>query len=143
MSHWSWKEGFQFVLGEELISKEELASTYKMNPTEKFGSQLLRPLFRTINLISKHIREPLAICLFTMLAALFSLLVFYNIPAFVILGNLFSFKAVRCLLFLYVELNLFAMGCRAFGRFNNKTLVELWKGGRLVAIFPGDNKARK
>jgi hypothetical protein len=93
--------------------------------------------------MSKHIRQPLAICLFTILATLFAALVFYNIPLFVILGKFFPSKMVRCLFFLYVELNFFAMGCRAFGRFNNKALIELWKKGRLLAIFPGDWKARK
>lgn len=143
MSDWSWKEGFRFALAEELISEEDPTSTYKMSAIEKFGSHILSPLFRTIDFISKHIRQPLAICLFTMLAAFFSLLVFYNIPAFVILGKLFPSKVVRCLVFFYVELNFFAMGCRALGRFNNKMLVELWKRGRLVAIFPGDCKTRK
>ena len=142
MSSWSWKEGVRFALAEELLSEAGIASTYKLSVAEKFGSHLLRPLYQMIALVSKHIRQPLAICLFTILAALFMTLVFYNIPAFVILGKLFPGKTVRFLLFFYVELNFFALGCRAFGRFNNKALVELWMKGQLVAVFPGDWKPR-
>ena len=138
MSGWSWKEGLQFALATELLTEEGVASSYKLNVAEKFGSLILKPLYRAIALVSKHIRKPLAICLCTTLAALIAALVFYNIPAFVILGKLFPSKAVRFLLFLYVELNFFAMGCCAYGRFNNKVLVELWKMGRLVAVFPGN-----
>lgn len=143
MNNWSWKEGVRFALAGELLSEEGIASVYKMSATERLGSQILKPLYRMIDFASKHIRQPFAICLFTILASLFAALVFYNIPAFIILGKLFPSKIVRCLLFLYVELNFFAMGCRAFGRFNNKTLVELWKRGRLVAVFPGDWKGGK
>ena len=140
MHNWSWKEGFRFAFAGELISKEGVASTYKMSPTEKFGSQILKPIYRMIGLLSKHIKKPLTICLFTILAGLFIALVFYNIPVFVILGKLFPSKAVHCLVFLYIELNFFAVGCRAFGRFNNKALIELWKNGQLVAVLPGDRK---
>jgi hypothetical protein len=143
MRNWSWKEGVRFALATELLSEEKVALSYKMSSAEKLGSWFLRPLYRMIDLVAKKIQQPLAICLFTIVTALFAALVFYNIPAFVILGKLFPSKVVRCLLFLYVELNLFAMGCRAFGRFNNETLVELWKKGRLVALFPGDRNAWK
>ena len=143
MSNWSWKKGFRFAFAGEFLFDEGMASTYKMNLGEKFGMQFLRPLYKTIDLVSKNIKEPLAICLFTILSALIATLVFYNIPAFVILGKLFPSKFVRFLLFLYCELNLFAMGCCAFSRFNNEVLVNLWKAGRLVAVFPGDWKAKK
>jgi hypothetical protein len=140
MHNWSWKEGFRFALAEQFIAKEGYTSTYKMSAVEKFGSQFLGPLYKIITLLSKHIRKPLAICLATMLAALFTALVFYNVPAFVILGKLFPSKIVRYVIFLYIELNIFAMGCRAFGRFNNKALIKLWKKGQLMAILPGDQK---
>src|SRR5262245_57692573 len=112
MSTWSWKEGFRFALAGELLPEAGIPSTYKLSVAEKFGSRLLRPLYQMIALVSKYIRQPLAICLFTTLAALVTALVFYNIPAFVILGKLFPGKAIRFLLFLYVELNFFALGCR-------------------------------
>jgi hypothetical protein len=143
MRNWSWKEGFRFALATELFSEEGIDSPYKMSLAERFGSWLLSPLYRMIDLVAKKIQQPLVISLFTILTALFAALVFYNIPAFVILGKLFPSKVVRCLLFLYVELNFFAMGCRTFGRFNNKILVELWKKGRLEALFPGDRNAWK
>lgn len=99
MNSWSWKEGFRFAFAEALLLDGVSASAYKMSLVEKFGTQLLKPLYRAIDLVSKNIREPLAICLFTILAALIAALVFYNIPAFVILGKLFPSKLVRFLLF--------------------------------------------
>src|ERR1700733_1602530 len=116
MNNWSWKEGFRFAFAGELLSEEGLTSTYRMSIGEKFGTQLIRPLYKMVDLVSKNIREPLAICFITIIAALIAALVFYNIPAFVILGKLFPSNLVRFLLFLYFELNLFGMGCRAFGR---------------------------
>lgn len=91
-SSWSWKEGFRFALAGELLSEAGVAPTYKLNIAEKFGSHILKPAYKMIAVASKHIRQPLAICLFTILAALFIALVFYNIPAFAILGN---FSPVR------------------------------------------------
>lgn len=143
MNNWSWKEGFKFAFAEVFLLDGGTTSAYKMNLGEKFGTKLLTPLYRMIDLVSKNIREPLAICLFTILAALIAALVFYNIPAFVILGKIFPSKLVRFLLFFYCELNLFGMGCRAFSRFNNKVLVDFWKKGRLEAVFPGDWKVKK
>lgn len=143
MSGWSWREGFRFALARELLSDDKLAVTYEMNRAEKFGSRFLKPLNQLINFLSKNIRLPLAIVFFTLMAALFAVIVFYNIPAFEILGRLFPSNLVRGLLFFYVEMNIFAMGCRAFGRFNNSVLVEQWKSGHLVPVFPGDWKTKK
>jgi uncharacterized membrane protein len=96
-----------------------------------------------IELISKNIKLPLAICLFTILVAIILSIVFYSIPALVILGKIFPIWLIRMVLFLYVELNLLAMGCRAFGRFNNRYLVKLWKNGQLIALMSGDYEIRK
>ncbi len=143
MNSWSWKEGFFFVFAGKLISAEGIDKAYEISFGEKLGTQILKPLYRMIEFISKNIRLPLAISLFTMLTALILSLVFYNIPALVIFGKLFPGWLVRFVLFFYVELNLFAIGCRAFGRFNNKLLVGLWKNGQLVAVMPGDCELRK
>ena len=136
---WSWKEGFLFAFAGELLS-EKGSLLHQMSPAEKWGSLFLKPLYRLIDGIAKHIRRPTAIILVTLGAALFSAVVFYNIPAFVVLGKIFPSKLLRCVLFLYVETSLFAIGSRAFGRFNNKRLITLWKSGKLIAIFPGDKR---
>ena len=140
MNNWAWKEGIQFAFAVELLSEKGTTIHYKMSFAEKFGSRLLRPLYRMTELVSKNIKRPLAICLFTIAAALIAALIFYNIPIFIILGKLFPTQLIRGLLFFYVELNILAMGCRAFGRFNNKALVDLWKKGQIVAVLPGDSK---
>jgi hypothetical protein len=135
---WSWKEGFRFALARALLSKEGLS--YKMSPAEKIGSLFLKPLYRVIEFVSKHIRRPLAIILFTIAASLLAFVVFYNIPALVILGKIFPSKMARFVFFLYAEANLLAMGFCAFGRFNNSALVALWKNGKLEPVFPGDKR---
>ncbi len=137
--HWSWREGFRFALAGELLSKEGLS--YTMSPAEKLGSSFLKPLYKVIDFVSKHIRRPLAIILFTIAASLLAFVVFYNIPALVILGRIFPSKYIRFLFFLYTEANLLAMGACAFGRFNNSTLIALWKSGKLEPIFPGDKRS--
>ncbi len=141
MDKWSWREGFFFAFAGKLLSEKDEAVSYEMSVSEKFGSQVLKPLYRIIEFVSKSIKQPLAICLFTVLAALIAALVFYNIPAIIILGKLIPVQLIRALLFIYMEVNIFAMGCRAFGRFNNKGLVALWKQGHLVAVFPGDYRS--
>lgn len=142
MKGWSWKEGFVFAFARKLLFAEDVNLTYQMSFGEKLGSQILNPLYRTIEFISKNIRMPLAICFFTLLAALIIGFAFYSIPAFVIFGKLFPVWLVRFLFFFYVELNLLAMGCVSFGRFNNKELVNLWKNDRLIAVMPGDYEIR-
>jgi hypothetical protein len=132
-----------FAFAKKLLTKEDNELAYEMSLGEKLGSKILTPLYRVIEFISKNVRIPIAICLFTMLAGLILGFAFYSIPAFVIFGKLFPVWLVRFFLFLYVELNLFAMGCISFGRFNNKILVDLWKSGRLVAVLPGDYEVRK
>src|SRR5262249_46838942 len=102
------------------------------------GSLYLTPLYKFIHWSSHYLRKPLAIILLTLLSSLCAIVVFYNIPAFIILGKIFPSKLLRALLFLYLETTLFSIGCRAFGRFNNKTLIALWKSNQLVPIFPGD-----
>jgi succinate-acetate transporter protein len=136
---WSWKEGLRFALAKELLAKKD-APIYTMSSTEKFGSWIVRPLYEITAQISKYIRKPLAICLFTVLSALIATLIFYNIPTFMLFGKIFPSKTVRFVLFSYIEINFFALGCRAYGRFNNKELVKLWKAGSLISIFPGDKK---
>lgn len=143
MNNWSWKEGVVFAFAGKLLSAEDVNNTYEVSFVEKLGSQILKPLYKIIELISKNIGFPLAICLFTILAALILVLVFYNIPVFIIFGKIFPTYVLRFFLFFYVELNLFAIGCRAFGRFNNKALVDLWKKGRLLAVMPGEYEIKK
>ena len=141
MNRWSWKEGVAFAFAGKLLSVEGADHIYTLSFGEKVGSQILRPLYRIIEVVSKNIKLPLAICLFTILAAIILGLVFYS-PVLVIFGKLFPTWLVRLLLFLYVELNLLALGCRAFARFNNHVLVDLWKKGRLMAVLPGDYEIR-
>lgn len=133
---WTWREGVRFALAKELLSSE--GGSYEMNLVERLGSLWLRPLYKLVGYVSKHIRKPAAISLFTVVAALLVVVVFYNIPALVILGKLFPSKTVRFLFFFYIEANILAMGCCAFGRFHNHILVALWKEGKLVPVFPGD-----
>jgi hypothetical protein len=142
MSSWSWKEGFIFAFAEKLLLVENFDKTHEISFGEKLGSQILKPLYRLIKFVSQNIRLPLAICLFTLLAAIILGLVFYNIPFFVVFGKVFPGWLIRFCLFFYVELNLFAIGCRAFARFNNKDLVTLWKNGQLIAVMPGDYEVR-
>lgn len=138
--NWAWKEGVQFAFAEKFLLENDFFLTYDKNFSEQFGIFLVKPLYGLIDYIARHVKKPLAIFVFTIVAALCAMLVFYNIPALLMLGKLFPSKAVRCLLFIYVEANLFGMGCRAMGRFNNKTLIDLWKKGKLIPIFPGDSR---
>lgn len=138
MNNWSCKELIAFAFAGKLLSVTGVENAYEMSFGERLGSKILKPLYRMVELISKNIKLPLAICLFTILAACILGLVFYSIPAFMFFGKIFPAWLIRLSLFFYVELNLLAMGCRAFSRFNNKTLVDLWKKGELIALFPGD-----
>ena len=135
---WTWREGFRFALAEGFLAPD--ASSYTESRAERFGAFWVRPLYFVVGYTSKNIKRPMAIFLFTLLAAFCAILVFYNIPAWTLLGKLFPSQTVRFLLFLYVEINLFSLGCRAVGRFNNKLLIRLWKEGKLIPIFPGDQK---
>ncbi len=143
MNSWSWKEAIAFAFAGKLLSVTGAENAYEMSFCERLGSQTLKPLYRIMELISKNIKLPLAICLFTILAAFILGFVFYSIPAFIFFGNVFPIWLIRLAFFFYVELNLLAMGCRAFGRFNNKNLIDLWKNGQLIALMPGDYEIRK
>lgn len=143
MHSWSWKEAIAFAFAGKFLSVTGVKNAYEMSFGEKLGSQILKPLYRMMELISKNIKLPLAICLFTILAACILGFVFYSIPAFFFFGKVFPTWLIRLSLFFYVELNLLAMGCRAFGRFNNRILVDLWKNGQLIALLPGDYEIRR
>jgi hypothetical protein len=134
--NWTWKESFRFALAGMLLSEED----YKKSSAERFGAFFLRAPYKVIDYVSRHIKKPFAILLFTILAALFAVVVFYKIPALIILGKVFPSRLVRFMFFVYVELIVFGMGCRAIGRFNNRDLIKLWKAGKLAAIFPGDKR---
>jgi hypothetical protein len=138
---WTWKEGLKFALAENFLTQDESILTYTKNRAEYFGAFCVKPLYYTLDCVSKKIKKPMAIFLFTLLALFCVILIFYNIPALIFLGKLFPSKTVRFLLFIYVEISLFSLGCRAVGRFNNKALIQLWKEGKLIPIFPGDQKA--
>ncbi|MFZ4773656.1 MAG: hypothetical protein ACOYK9_06690 [Chlamydiia bacterium] len=140
MNEWALKEGVVFALAEKLISKDGGALPCELVFSERLGYKVLRPLYRVLRFVSKNIRIPLAICLFTMLAALITGIVFYEVPALLILGKLFPAQSIRFLLFMYVELNLLALGGVAFGRFHNKALIRLWKKGLLLPVMPGDRQ---
>jgi len=135
-NHWTWKEGFRFALAGELLSEQD----YKKSSAERFGAFFLRPVYKGIDYMSRHIKKPFAILFFTILAALCAIVVFYKIPALIILGKVFPSRLVRFLFFVYIELIVFGMGCRAIGRFNNQDLIKLWKTGKLAAVFPGDER---
>ena len=139
-ARWTWKEGFQLALAGQLRSKNNLDLSYRMSGTERVGSLLLKPLYKIIDWVSDYIQKPFIIVLITLIVALVAIFAFYNIPAFVFLGKIFPSKLIRSLLFFYIELHLFGMGCRAFGRFNNPALIDLWKNDQLTPIFPGDGR---
>ena len=134
---WTWREGFRFALASKLAPKG--ATSYAMNRAEKWGSLYLTPLHKTIGWISSNIRWPMFIALTTFVTGLIALLVFYNIPAIYILGRLIPFQSIRFLLFLYIETCLLSLSSCALGRFQNKSLIELWKKGLLTPVFPGDD----
>lgn len=138
-TRWTWKEGFRFALAAEFRLKDEGSFGYKMSSIEKIGTLYLKPLYRSFHWISSHIRKPSIIIFATLLVAFLVALTFYNLPTFVLLGKLFPSKWVRFLFFLYIETTLLSLGCRAIGRFSNTLLVDLWKKGQLVPIFPGDD----
>src|SRR5580700_11479467 len=108
---WTWKEGFRFAFASEFRLKDGSVFFYKMSSAEKLGSFFLKPLYKMLAQISKYIRNPLVICIFTIFAAFLSLLIFYNFPALLILGKLFPYQAVRYLLFLYIESIFLCIGC--------------------------------
>lgn len=136
---WTWKEGFRFALASEFRPKDGGIFFYEMSSAEKFGSLFLKPFYKMLAQVSKYIRKPLAICIFTIFSAFLSLLIFYNFPALVILGKLLPYQAVRHVLFLYIESTFFCIGFRALGRFNNKVLVDLWKRNELASVFLKDH----
>jgi len=126
---WTWREALTFALSPKLGShsaSEVQRFSYKMNAAEKYSSLVLKHFYKVIGSVRKKIRQPVAIALFTLGAAILSLLVFYNFPVVLILGKM-PYQAMRTLLFLYVEALLFCIGCCALGRFNNPTLIHLWK----------------
>ena len=131
---WSWKEGFRFALCWKLLANEPISS----NRLEIFGSWIIEPLYKILDLISRHLRSSLTIVLFTLITAFILGIVFYNIPAFIFLGKIFPAKVVRFFLFVLIELLFLGMGCKAFGRFHNQTLVALWNQGKLTTLFPGE-----
>jgi hypothetical protein len=139
---WGWKEGVRFALADHFLLKDTLPVSYQKNGIEHLGTLCVKPLYKIVSYISTHIRKPTAIVLFTLLAALLSVFVFYNFPIIAILGKLFPYQTVRFLLFVYVEITLLGMGFRAMGRFSNPPLIALWKEGALTAVFPGDNSHR-
>lgn len=136
---WSWKEGFRFALCWELRAKEDLPSPLPSNKMEQLGSWIIEPLYKVLDLISRYLRKPLTIVVLTLLVSLVVGVVFYNIPAFIFLGKIVLAKAFRFALFVYTELLFLGMGCKAFGRFHNRSLVEFWKKGKLISVFPGDH----
>ncbi len=124
---WTWKEALRFALAKGFYSKDHLHVSYDISQSEKIASWYLRPLEAVLHWISSHIRKPWIIVALTLLVALSAVLVFYNVPVLLALGRIFPSQLVRFVLFFYVETNLLSMGCRAFSRFNNAALVDLWK----------------
>jgi hypothetical protein len=134
---WSWKEGLRFALCWEFLNKEGISHLPPSTKVEIFGSWIVSPLYKVLDRICHHLRKPLTIVLFTILTSLILGVIFYNIPAFIFLGRIVLAKALRFSLFIYIEIVLLGIGCKAFGRFQNHLLVELWKKGELTSIFPG------
>lgn len=135
-NRWSWKEGFRFALCWKLEAKEGALPIN--NRPEVLGAWLIEPLYKILDQIARHLRKPLTVVLFALFASLILGVAFYNIPAFTVLGKIVPVKMIRFLLFIYIEATFFGLGCRAFGRFHNRSLVELWKRGELVLLFPGE-----
>lgn len=133
---WSWKEGFRFALCWKLEAKEGF--TPLNNKMEILGSWIIEPFYKMLDCASRHLKKPLTIVLLTLFSSLIIGIAFYNIPAFKFLGKVVPVKVFRFLIFIYIECIFFGMGCRAFGRFQNRSLVELWKKEKLAALFPGD-----
>ena len=135
---WSWKEGFRFALCWKLESEGE--DVPLNNRMEILGAWMVEPLYKMLDFGSRHLRKPLTVVLATLLTSVILGVAFYNVPAFTILGKIVPVRAIRFLLFLYIESVFFSLGCRAFGRFHNRSLVELWKRGKLVPLFPGEKR---
>jgi hypothetical protein len=136
----SLKDGFRFALATKLLMQDGSTYVYQKNRIELIGSIVLKPLNGLIDLVSRQIRKRHMIALVTLFAGVVALVVFYNIPAIKLLGILFNPQKIRFLLFCFIELNIFAAGCNAFGRFGNRDLIEAWQSGKLIAIYPGDKR---
>jgi hypothetical protein len=138
VNHWSWKEGFRFALCWKMRAEKPAISLPTANKAELFGSWIVEPLYHSLDRIAHHIKKPFIVILFILGAALVTTIAFYNIPAFIFLGKILPGKVLRLTLFLVIEWIIFGMGCKAFGRFHNPALIELWKKGTLAPRFPGD-----
>lgn len=137
---WSWKEGVRFALCWKFVRDSDLASLPLQNSFEALGSWIVQPLYKTLDYVSHQLRRPLTVVLFTLFTSLVLGIAFYNIPAFKLLGKIVPVQAIRFSLFVYIELIFFGLGCKAFGRFHNQLLVQLWKKGKLTPLFPGEKE---
>lgn len=134
---WRWKEGLRFALADHFRRADLSSLTYKKTGLESFGSFWVDPVYKIIGWVAVQLRKPVLIIFITLSAALFSIFIFYNVAVFAVLGKFFPTTAFRFLTFLYFELIGIGLGCRAFGRFSNLDLVDLWKRGEVIALFPG------
>lgn len=135
---WDWKEGFRFALCWEFRNKEDFLSFSRYNKAEIFGSWIIDPLYKILDHVCRHLQKPMTVVLVTLFLSLVLGVAFYNIPAFVFLGKILPAKIIRFSLFSYIELVFLGLGCRAWGRFQNRSLVQLWKKGQLISCFPGE-----
>ncbi len=139
---WSWKEGVRFALSWNFRTKEEFPNPLPINKMERVGSWIINPLYKILDYVSRRLRRPFTVIFFTCFIGLILGVVFYNIPAFIFLGKIVPTKLLRFSLFIYIELVLLGMGCKAFGRFHNPSLVTSWKKGKLIPVFPGEPLAK-
>jgi hypothetical protein len=132
----SWAQSVRFALARNFQAKPGSPFiSYEANRIEKISALLLHPLYFLLNFVGKYIKQPIAILLFTVIACLLAIVVFYDFKSLMILGRLFPYQTCRFLLFAYIEIIWFSMGCRALGRFSNKPLIALWKSHQLQAFF--------
>lgn len=136
----SWKQGFRLAFAKEFHHEDGSTYSYEKGKLEVLGSFILKPLQGFLDWVSTRIQKPFVIILMTFMALLIGVLAFYELTTIWFLARFISLAWIRFLFFVYFEMTIFAIGCRAFGRFSNANLLSEWSSGKLIPAFPGDKK---
>lgn len=140
------RDYFGFVFAKDFRLQSGEVYHRERNGIEGLGERMRWGVENVADFFFRNIRNPVMIVALTALAMLAVTIVYYSeqITAFVAIVLPAAAKVkpwmLKVALYFLVQSTIASIGIRTFGRFSNAQLVEDWWGGRLEAVYIGDQR---
>ena len=136
----------RFALAREFVTREQTPHVYQATLVERCGGALRWGVGSALDHLLREIRNPIVVVAIAAIAAVAVTIAFYPAVIFNAVVTVIPIVArlepwmAQMALYILTQTTLLGITLRAYGRFQNNDLKELWKADEIRPLFIGAKK---